>query len=652
MRTNVLICLLLALATVCLGSYRLGRAADAELTDAVRSAVAEAAPSVLRVETFGGLEKVDNVLIGSGPTTGVAVSKDGYVLCSAYSFAKLPTSILVTMPSGQRVAAKIVARDHSRMLVLLKVNSDETLTPPSFVSRSELSVGQTAIAVGRTYDAETPNASVGIISATNRIWGKAVQTDAKISPANYGGPLIDLQGRVIGVLVPMSPQGEGVLAGAEWYDSGIGFAVPLAEIMPQLDRLKQGEDLQPGKLGISLAGSDNFHSPVEIAAVLPGSPAAKAGLVKGDRIVAVEGEKIRWLAHLKHAIGPRYSGETVTISVRRNDELLEKSVELIGEIAPYDVPFLGILPMRKYEGQGVKVRYVYEDSPAQRAGLRRGAVIQKCAGASVEDADQLRSIVGAHDKTSGPIELVFQHDGAMLTKAVDLASLPTAAPEALPPAEGDLGKVDERPPAGLVKIELPEIANACYAYVPENYNPKRSYGLIVWLHALGGFEADAIGPTWREVCETHNLIVVAPQAAEADAWQPTEAEFVRKAIDEAVDVYNIGGNRIVVAGDQAGGTFAALVAFSNEQLVRGVVMVDAPLPARVGIPPSNPTERMAFFIATADDSKVKDRIEADVERLRTAKWPVTVEPLEERSSALSEDERKTLGRWVDTLDRI
>jgi len=72
---------------------------------------------------------------------------------------------------------------------------------------------------------------VGILSATNRIWGKAVQTDAKISPGNYGGPLIDIRGNVIGILVPLSPQGQGEVAGAEWYDSGIGFAVPLNDML-------------------------------------------------------------------------------------------------------------------------------------------------------------------------------------------------------------------------------------------------------------------------------------------------------------------------------------------------------------------------------------------------------------------------------------
>src|SRR5205814_9420509 len=177
-------------------------------------------------------------------------------------------------PSGRRAAAQIVARDRSRMLVLLKVNASETLTVPKPAPRDETTVGQWAIAVGRTYDQPLPNISVGVISATNRIWSTAIQTDAKISPANYGGPLIDIQGRVLGVLVPLSPQKQGgEVAGAEWYDSGIGFAIPLADILQQLPKLKSGKDLYAGLMGISLKSGDPFSLVAELAAAQAGSPA-------------------------------------------------------------------------------------------------------------------------------------------------------------------------------------------------------------------------------------------------------------------------------------------------------------------------------------------------------------------------------------------
>src|SRR5207248_10979450 len=115
-------------------------------------------------------------------------------------------------------------------------------------------------------------------SALNRIWGKAVQTDCKVSPANYGGPLVDLEGRVIGILVPASPSAEDETAGVEWYDSGIGFAIPLEDINKVLDKLKQKKDLHKGVLGIQPQGTDIYSAAPVVATVAPGSPAERAGI--------------------------------------------------------------------------------------------------------------------------------------------------------------------------------------------------------------------------------------------------------------------------------------------------------------------------------------------------------------------------------------
>ena len=201
----------------------------------MKAAVNRVADSVVRIETVGGLEKVDKVLVGTGPTTGVVVDPDGLIISSAFNFIQKPTSILVTLPGGKRLAAEIVARDYSRKVVLLKVDVEEPLKVPTAIPRDEMQVGQWTIAVGRTFGDEYPNVSVGVLSATNRIWGRAVQTDCKVSPANYGGPLIDIQGRVFGILLPLSPQGTSETAGSEWYDSGIGFCVPLVDVFVVLD---------------------------------------------------------------------------------------------------------------------------------------------------------------------------------------------------------------------------------------------------------------------------------------------------------------------------------------------------------------------------------------------------------------------------------
>ncbi|MEM8680640.1 MAG: trypsin-like peptidase domain-containing protein, partial [Planctomycetota bacterium] len=160
---------------------------------AIQRAAEHAAASVVQIQTVGGLEKIGRVLGNAGATSGVVASEDGHIISSAFNFITQPASIIVTLPDGSKHAARIVSRDRARMLVLLKIDADQPLLEPDVVPRDALRVGQWAIAVGKTYDPATPNISVGIVSATNRIWGRAIQTDAKVSPVNYGGALVDIR---------------------------------------------------------------------------------------------------------------------------------------------------------------------------------------------------------------------------------------------------------------------------------------------------------------------------------------------------------------------------------------------------------------------------------------------------------------------------
>src|SRR5262249_24167532 len=148
-----------------------------------------------------------------------------------------------------------------------------------------------------------PSVSVGIISALNRIWGKALQTDAKVSPTNYGGPLVDLEGRVQAVLVPASPQAEGETAGVGRDDSGIGFGSPLEDVNTALPRLKLGKDLKKGMLGVTMQGNDQYATAPAVGSVAPGSAADKAGLKQGDIIVSIDDKPVASYAQLLHQLG-------------------------------------------------------------------------------------------------------------------------------------------------------------------------------------------------------------------------------------------------------------------------------------------------------------------------------------------------------------
>lgn len=621
---------------------------------AIRAAADRVAPSVVRIETIGGLERVGKVLVNTGPTTGLVVGEDGYVISSAFNFVQQPASILITLPSGARAPAQIVARDHSRMLVLLKVSTSEKLPLPVAVPRGEMTVGQSAIALGRTYDPQSVNISVGIVSATNRIWSTAVQTDAKISPANYGGPLIDLHGRVFGVLVPLSPQKQGgEVAGAEWYDSGIGFAVPLADIFDRLSTLQQGTDLRPGVMGISLKPGDPYATPAELAASQAGSPAYKAGLRSGDTIVEIDGAKIERQSHLKHALGPRYAGDKVHLTFTRGKETPERreaNVELADKLIPYEHPFLGMLPMR--DGAAVRVRYVFPGSAAAQGGVKPGDIIVALDDAAVTTAEGLRTLV-ANIEPKAKTTLKIQRDGSSQTLVLTPGKLPTTIPGELPsPTAEPPAPPAEKPVTGIVDIKLPEEKNNCLAYVPENYHPNTPHGLLVVLSAPGPVDRDKLESRWKALAAERQLIILAPMSASADKWQAIESDFIRKTIDDAVANYNIDPTRLAIYGYQSGGSMAYLVGFEHTDRVRAIIAIDSAPPQGSRLPDADPIRRLAFVIGHSEKSPAAPILKSLFTALEAMKFPVTKLPFGEKPRDFNDDELQQLTRWLDTLDRI
>lgn len=633
---------------------RHGRAqADLELLEeqAIQAAAERVAPSVVSIETVGGLERLGPLLLGTGPTTGLIVSSDGYIVSSAFNFVSKPASILVLLADGTRLPARLVATDHNRMLVLLKVETQQPLPTAEAVPEGEIQVGQWAIAMGRTFERGQPNISVGIVSATQRIWGKAVQTDAKVSPANYGGPLVDIRGRVLGVLVPLSPTHSGEMAGVEWYDSGIGFAVPLSQVLEVVPRLQQGQDLYPGVMGISLSTERLHSSPPVIAACVPNSPAYKAGLRPGDRIIEVDGRPIERQVQLLNEVHRRYAGDLLKLVALRGEERHEFQVELVREIAPYQRPFLGVLPRRvaRDAASGVAIRYVYPDSPAAGAGLQPGDRLVLFEGQPVADADELALRLSSFEVGSR-VRLAVERGTNVLQLELLLAAEPDAIPPELPPARDALPPPAERPDLGAITLKIPEFQQDCLLLVPDNYDPRFRYGIVVWLHGPGGFQEEALLARWQRACAQQDLILAAPRALDPAQWGRADLEFVRKVLDELHKRYPVDPQRVAVHGHETGGAMAFVLAFNLRDIVRAVAAVDAPLPLP---PPENdPLKRLSVLLTTARASRYAGQIEAAVTALRQRKFPVTVIDQGEQGRYLSDDEFAQLLRWLDSLDKI
>ncbi len=273
-------------------------------------------------------------LVADGPSTGVVYAPDGWILTSSFNFVRDPSHITVKFADGRHYVARLVARDRVRKLAMLKID-EQNLSLPEWVPTGDIQIGQTAIALGRGFGGDDPSVTVGVVSAKNRMMGNAIQTDAKLSPANYGGPLIDLQGRILGICVPMA-QRPGELAGVEFYDAGVGFALPEHRVRELADVLMQGRSFDRGWLGIQI--DPRHRGALKVHRVADPSPVWDLGIRQGDLIVEANGQVLQHIGHLRKAIYMLPAGESVCIVVRRRnldfgyDVVLARSSEL-GQLA-------------------------------------------------------------------------------------------------------------------------------------------------------------------------------------------------------------------------------------------------------------------------------------------------------------------------------
>ena len=666
-------------------SEQISRDLEEQEEKAFKQAATQAAASLVRIETVGGLDQVQKFAVGNGPTTGLVLSADGYVISSSFNFISKPASIIVSLTDGRRLAAKVVASDTSRMLTLLKIEGSG-LVPAQAAPKSAIKVGQWAIAVGRALDANAPNVSVGIVSALNRVWGKAIQTDAKISPVNYGGALVDVEGRVLGVLVPLSPTDNSPVAGVEWYDSGIGFAIPLENVLATLDRLKEGKDIRQGLAGFSFASQDLYEQEPKIDRVRYDSPIYHAGIKDGDVIAEVDGHKVSRSAQVRHVLGSKIEGDKLAISVKRGDQVLKSDITLVGELKPFEAGFLGVLPVReaikepligdKKRETGVGVRWVYPDSPAAKIGLKTRDRIVKFRDQAVTSATQLTDLVSRVRPTE-KATLVIQREGKEQTHEVTLdtvineipSELPSSVIDSLPPEEkakakdvaekateskqdGKPVEEKERLRVGRFTEQIEESKNSYWAFVPDGYNPAFGYALAVWLHPPGDTLEATVYELWKSSCEQRGIILLGPKSADlATGWQPNEAEFVRETVANFQKKYSIDSGRIVLHGFSKSGPFATHLAFKHRDLFRGLVLAASPLTEP---PPENlPEYRLQFHLICGGNDPIHPLIEQHVAGLKKLKFPISFTSEQEQDHRYPTAEAiESTARWIDLLDRF
>ncbi len=247
--------------------------------------------------------------------SGFVLDSAGHVITNEHVVAGGGT-IKIQFWDGSSYSAKLVGVDKSTDVAVLKVSAPSSkLHPLSFADSSKVSVGDGVVAIGAPFGLQETVTS-GIVSALHRQMtapnnftiDDSIQTDAAINHGNSGGPLLDTQGRVIGITSQIESDSGG--------SDGVGFAVPSNTVHTIATKLVASGKVEHAYLGVSLATAPNSKG-VQLETIRPGTPAETAGLRTGDVVTSVSGVHVANSDALRAAIDAHHPGDSITITYLR-----------------------------------------------------------------------------------------------------------------------------------------------------------------------------------------------------------------------------------------------------------------------------------------------------------------------------------------------
>ncbi len=371
--------------------------------------------------------------------SGFIVSPDGYIVTNNHLIQGLTgtgtvDTVTVTLTDGKEYPARIIGRDETSDLALLKIEG-HNLPFVQWGDSTKARVGDWVIAIGDPYGVGS-TVTAGIISALHRgitgvgAYDRYIQTDAAINMGNSGGPMFDLNGNVIGINSALiSPTGASV---------GIGLAIPAELAKPVIDSLMRGQRPQRGYLGVGLQPVDEDLAPALgiakntgeiVRSVVPGGPAARGGLVQGDVIVRVNGHPVtpdQTVSYLvaNTPVGSRVpleiirAGKHATVYVQVAERPTEEALAKLSgadsgnantgggaqAVVPQKALGLSLSPLTPELGRaanlpatarGVIITAVDPNSDAGEQGLQRGDLIESVNNQPVATPAQVAAAVEA-----------------------------------------------------------------------------------------------------------------------------------------------------------------------------------------------------------------------------------------------------------------
>lgn len=291
--------------------------------------IKKVSPSVVAVvgrpENTNSYQQVDRFNLAHG--TGVILSKDGWIVTNAHVVDGMK-GVTVLANGGKQYSPQIIYMDKASDIAVMKIKANQ-LQPATFADSDKVQVGEKVIAIGTPLSFALKNsATVGVISGVNRAVEsnyRLLQTDAAINPGNSGGPLLNTDGKIIGIN-SMKFVGASV--------DSTGFSIPSNTVQHVVRQLEKYGEVKRASLGFSVEESWeaviglSTDKPLIVSQVNSDSAAAKAGIQEGDLLYSVDGQNISTLVDLNEKLMNYMPGDKVKITLLSNGDLLQKTIVL------------------------------------------------------------------------------------------------------------------------------------------------------------------------------------------------------------------------------------------------------------------------------------------------------------------------------------